>query len=125
MQTIPALKSDECAWVQEAKATADLFAVSFNGKNVLPDEVVNAYTSIQRITQQQKVGRPWSESEVCIVLEALDENSGAGPDMVPTRILKYCAKELSVPILKLVRLILFHWRVANLFEGHWITKTCF
>ena len=50
----------------------------------------------------------------------LDEHSGTGPDLIPARILKYCASQLAYPVLQLALLILntgvwpMCWRV------HWV-----
>ena len=53
-------------------------------------------------------------------LEALDVNSGIGPDLLPARILQFCAKELSVPILKLVDRILETGEWPKCWREHWV-----
>ena len=119
-QSIPALKMDDGTWVHDPTGKANLFATAFSGKNVLPDVALNDYTIVQRATWQQKLENKWSVRIVCKILEALDVNSGTGPDMLPARILKFCAQELAVAVLKLAERILESGIWPDGRREHWI-----
>ena len=119
-QSIPTLKAEDGSWVQEPKGNADLFAKAFSSKNVLPAVTVNDYTTFQRASRQQNLGRLWLVYEVCKILEALDVNSATGPDLLPARILKYCAQELAAPVLKLAERILKTGKWPHSWREHWI-----
>ena len=119
-QSVPALRSDEGEWVREPKSKADLLAKAFSGKYVLPDASVNEYTVVQRISQHQKIRQPLSVRDAGKTLEALDENSGTGPDMLPARILKLCAKQFSGPVLQLTERILETGEWPSCWREHWI-----
>ena len=54
VQGIPALKSEEGNWVHDSKAKTDLLASHFNGKNVIPNAVINEYTAVDNLHQQQR-----------------------------------------------------------------------
>ena len=47
-------------------------------------------------------------------------NSGTGPDMLPARILKFCAEELAVAVLKLAERILETGIWPDGWREHWI-----
>lgn len=53
-------------------------------------------------------------------MEALDEQSGTGPDLLPARILKHCAAQLAYPILQLAMLILDSGEWPECWKDHWI-----
>jgi hypothetical protein len=119
-QSIPALKMDDGTWVHDSTDKANVFARAFSGKDVLPDVAINVYTTVQAATHQQKLENKWSVREVCKTLEALDVNSGTGPDMLPARILKFCAEELAVAVLKLAERILETGIWPDGWREHWI-----
>ena len=54
------------------------------------------------------------------MLQAIDADSGTGPDQLPARILKYCAKQLALPVALLAfRIIgMGHW--PEMWLTHWI-----
>ena len=119
-QSIPALKTDDGTWVHDPTGKANEFAKAFRGKNELPNAVTNDYTIVQRATQQQKLVNTWSVCVVRKTLEALDVNSGTGPDMLPARILKFCGKDLAVAVLKLAERILETGKWPDGWREHWI-----
>ena len=119
-QSIPALKSEDGIWSHDPRSKADLLADSFSSKNVLPDSAVNEYTTFQRCGYRQEMRRTRSTHDVRKNLEALDVNSGTGPDLLPARILQFCANELSVPILKLVDRILETGEWPKCWREHWV-----
>ena len=61
---------------------SDLLARAFGSKNILPERVANEYTDLERNTYQQKKLRSLQLDEVLKTIEALDEQSGTGPDLL-------------------------------------------
>ena len=120
IESIPALKADDGSWVHNPAGKAELLAGTFNGKNVLPELVENEYTELQRNRTSQRIKGNWTESDVCKVLLALDESSGTGPDLLPSKILKYCAQELAVPVLQLALQILEAGEWPDTWREHWM-----
>ena len=53
-------------------------------------------------------------------LTQLQEDSGTGPDLLSTRILKNCAKSLIRPITMLAREIMRTGEWPNLWKNHWV-----
>ena len=104
-QSIPAMKSENGEWVLEQTDEANLLARTFGSKNVLPEQATNEYSDLERKAGSQKQLRTLQVEEVTKILEGLDENSGTGPNLLPTRILKNCAAHLAYPILQFALLI--------------------
>ena len=119
IDSIPALRSDDGCWAHGPSGKAQLLAETFNGKNVLPESSENAYTELQR-DQLQKTIKVLSERDAYKVLASLDEHSGTGPDLLPSRILKNCAKELASPVLKLALAILEMGEWPDCWKEHWM-----
>ena len=88
VQTIPALRDEVGSWVHESRSKADLFAKTFNDKNVLPALLMNKYSAVKVNPYVQKKLLSWTEHNVYIILTRLDESSGAGPDLLPARMLR-------------------------------------
>ena len=61
-----------------------------------------------------------SVHDACKTLEALDVNSGTGPDLLPALILQYRAKELSAPVFKLLKRILETGEWPMCWREHWV-----
>ena len=120
IQSIPAMKSDEGSWVHEPSGKADLLAGTFSGKNVLPEVRTNEYTKLEPTIGRQRVIRQLTVREAAATLAALDEHSGTGPDLLPSRILKHCAQELAYPVLKLTMLILNSGEWPQVWREHWV-----
>ena len=120
VQSIPALKSEEGVWVHAPTTKADLLARTFSSKNILPERVANEYTDLEGTAFQQKKLRTLQLGEAAKTMEALDEQSGTGPDLLPARILKHCAAQLAYPILQLAMLILDSGEWPECWKDHWI-----
>ena len=86
VQNMPALKADNGSWMHESAHKAELLANTFNGKNVLPELSENEYTELPRSEHSQNLRNVWSESGAGKVLASLDESSGTGPDLLPSKI---------------------------------------
>ena len=120
VESFPALRADDGSWVHDPLDKAELLAGTFNGKNVLPDIAMNEYTELERSQRTQKMMKTWSEKDACKVLTLLDEFSGTGPDLLPSRMLNICAKELAVPVLKLALKILEEGEWPDSWRDHWM-----
>ena len=119
-QQIPAMKSNGGGWVHEPADKADLLAKTFGSKNVLPQLVTNEYTDLEPNAYKQKTPCPLREQAAEKTLADLDEHSGTGPDLLPARILKYCAKQLAFPVLQLALLIWNSGEWPESWRVHWI-----
>ena len=120
VQSIPALKTEGGEWLHGPREKADLFANTLNGKYTLPIPIVNTYTVIQQLPGKQFIKHTWSKKNVCRSLEEIDASSGTGPDFLPARYLKMCAKELSGPVLKLAERILKTGEWPAIWREHWV-----
>jgi hypothetical protein len=119
--SIPALRDEGSEWLFSAKAKADRLASVFASKYALPPAVANEYCTIDVPTWKKQVALPRVTSKrVEEVLEALDENSGTGPDLLPSRMLRQSAKALAVPVKRLVDLILRTGKWPSAWKVHWI-----
>ena len=93
--SIPALKNEDGSWITASKDKANILAKTFKSKNVLPDKVENEYSALnkEKVSQDELffpvVGQTLQE------LEGLREDSGTGPDLLPAKILKKCARKLA------------------------------
>ena len=81
----------------DPKCKADVLSELFSSKWVLPGEVRNEFSNIDAASAASASGflllrRRGARRE----LENLRVDSGCGPDLLPTRILKACASELSL-----------------------------
>ena len=85
VSNIPALR-DSGEWVLDAKAEADLFVSTFSKKYALADPDVNIYSDIKPSACKEQ-GRPAevTEQNAEEALLRLKEESGTGPDLLPTR----------------------------------------
>jgi hypothetical protein len=114
------LKSDTGGWIHERSSKADLLAETFSSKNLLPEPVINTYTDLQANPCRQIVIGQLTREVVHKTLQALDESSGTGPDLLPARMLKNCAEELAYPILMLTQMILSSGQWPACWREHWI-----
>ena len=114
----PALKVDG-QWHTGAQKKADAFVDAFAKKNVMDPLEENNYSRLNFQMEESEFERP-TEENVSEVLQALDESSATGPDLVPTRILKQCYAALSLPILMLICSILDWGKWPQLWKNHWI-----
>jgi hypothetical protein len=111
VSSIPALKSAGI-FVHDPVAKANALADVFSSKFVVPEAEINEFSVVWPHFEEDGflIVRPRHMERV---LAKLDSESGTGPDGLAVRVLKECAKELALPIAKLVRRI-----VA---QGHWPT----
>jgi hypothetical protein len=101
----PALRNaDQWAIAPIEKAT--LIANRLCGKFCLPAAHANTYSSVEQSDVKQTCVSLPQEDAVEQVLVNLDESSATGPDLVPARILKQCAKQLKVPLAALATQII-------------------
>ena len=96
----------------EAEEKANCFVSAFEAKNSMIEEEANEYSEIAYVHPTFFCGLPTEEATEK-ALASLDEDSAIGPDLVPTRLLKRCAKVLA-PILHLLILAIFKF-------GEWPT----
>ena len=107
ISSIPALKNDENAWILDAAGKADLFAKTFPAKSSLCEGEVNHFSSIDvSPCREQKPLSAVTREDAVKILECLREDSGTGPDLLPSRILKMCAEELTEAVCRLTQRIL-------------------
>ena len=99
---MPALKDTENKWVLQAEDKANLYADTFSKKCFLNAVEVNEYSKLPAISHRPQ-GRLKSllEKTAEDVMDKLQVDSGTGPDLLPARILKYCAAALAKPVLLL------------------------
>ena len=118
VSNIPALKLG-AEWILEPEENANCFVSSFEAKNIMSDAEANEYSEIAYTHPIFFCGLPTVEATEK-ELASLDEDSALGPDLVPTRILKRCAKVLA-PILHLLLLaILTFGEWPTLWMEHWV-----
>ena len=119
--SIPALKTTEGEWCRDAKSKADHLAVTFKAKYKMPEKTPNYYSELEApyYKKQGPIGQITEELAEKI-LEDLRSDSATGPDELPARVLKECAKVLAVPLCALARLIVQLGRWPELWVEHWI-----
>ena len=73
----------------------------------MADAESNEYTMLDNILHRgQGPLKAFATKDAENILGALREDSGTGPDRLPSRILRVCAKELAEPVRLLATLIL-------------------
>ena len=121
VSNIPALKQGS-EWILEPEEKANCFVSSFEAKNQMSDAEANEYSDIAYTHPIFFCGLPTVEATEK-ELASLDEDSALGPDLVPTRILKRCAKVLA-PVLHLLILeILKFGEWPSIWREHWVVET--
>ena len=130
VNTIAPLKDKDGIWVLDPVGKANLLAATFADKGKLPPA-----TEGPRLHKEP----PASMAEFCLVrshwllriLKGLKDGKASGPDGVPTRIFKECAKELAPALAALVRFLLKtrtwpsrwrHHRIHPLFKKGAVSK---
>jgi hypothetical protein len=120
VMNIPALK-DETGWVLLPEGKANCFADVFEKKNIMIEAEGNEYIEV--------IGGHAANSPFSVLpsigatekaLNDLDEDSALGPDKLPTRILKRCAKALAPVLHMLILAILTHGEWPSLWMIHWV-----
>ena len=92
----------------EAEEKANCFLIAFESKKNMIDAEVNGYSEIPYVHPIFFCGLPTVEAKEK-ALASLDEDSALGPDLVPTRILKRCAK-VSAPVVHVLILDILKFR---------------
>ena len=100
---VPALRDSQGNWHRTAEEKAQLLADTFAAKYSLEEAEENEYSDLGSLGEAEQDWTLGTEADAEKVLAALREDSGTGPDGVPTRVLKHCAKQLAGPLLKLAR----------------------
>ena len=121
-ENVPALRRPDGTWAMDPKGKADALAEHFSSKWVLPAASHNEFSNIDAAATASASGflllrRRGARRE----LETLRADSGCGPDLLPTRILKACASELSVPFVKLARRIVATGTWPSFWLLHWVS----
>ena len=95
---IPALKAEDGSWMRTAMDKANLLATTFAEKFNVPAAEDDEY-SVPRVDNHNvQAGTPIPSVEFAEhILQSLKVDSATGPDLLPTRILKACAKYLAEP----------------------------
>ena len=101
--SVPALRKPTGEWCRDAKSKADHLADTFKSKYTIPDKETNYYTKLEapNYKHQKDVIDGVTEEKATTVLSNLRSDSATGPDEVPTRMLRECAKVLARPFVLL------------------------
>ncbi len=121
-ENIPPLQRPDESWALNAEEKAEELARVFRSKSQLPTVEQNEYSELpEPETAGMRQGfLRLRVRTVYKVLKNLDENSGTGPDLLPARILKRCARELALPVTLLARKLLREHRWPSCWRQHWI-----
>ena len=118
---IPPLKCNDGTWVFSPGAKADLFVSCMSGKFVLPTIDVNEYTNKFNDSSEVMSGfLPIRERWTRRNLQRLKVDSGTGPDLLSTKVLKNCAASLACAITIIARKILDTGEWPSGWKFHWV-----
>ena len=106
-------------WIREPEEKANCFVSVFEAKNIMIDAEANEYFEIAYTHPIFFCGLPTVEATEK-ALASLDEDSALGPDLVPTRILKRCAKVSAPGLHLLILAILKFGEWPTLWMEHWV-----
>jgi len=120
--SIPALKGADGKWVRDREGKANLLAQTLCSKYNIADCDENDYL----VLEDEQLA--WLEDRASVlttdaafkIMQQLREDSATGPDQVPTRIIKRCAKALATPVYLLAILILRTGRWPTIYTVHWV-----
>ena len=119
--SIPAMKNGSGQWIKDPKEKAELFAKTFRDKSALPPPRGNEYNDVaDNVSRQMSGFLPIRQRHVQRILQNLREDSATGPDELPARILKRCAKVLALPITMLARQLLQSGVWPKGWKLHWV-----
>jgi hypothetical protein len=119
--SIPALRKGDGEWCMGAEEKANHIADVFKNKYKMADAEVNDYSRIDvPHYREQKYLKEITEELAEKVLSDLRSDSATGPDELPSRILKECAKALARPLCMLARIIISQGRWPEAWTLHWI-----
>ena len=120
VSSIPALRNGAGQWVRDSKEKADLFANTFSSKYSLAEAEQNKYSDVPDVAVEFSFSQSLQPSTAEKIMSELRAESGTGPDLLPARILKKCAKSLSTPVTLLALSILHHGQWPLSWIVHWI-----
>ena len=125
MNAIPALKNDKGEWLRSPGEKATEIADMLAEKHHLPAEMHNKYSELSSASCNQDVQLCPTEADCLGELDALRVDSGTGPDAVPAKILKNCARALAKPVWILVMRIIGARQWPDGWREHWIIPIFF
>lgn len=121
--TIPPLLRGDGSSAHSTQDKADLLAEHFSQKMTVPDPF-RATPSLPLVTKDKLSWITLSKDEVHIALRNLEEAKAVGPDGISPRLLRGCARELTVPITKIYNMCLQtckwpeSWKVSHIVPIH-------
>ena len=105
----------------DPQSKADHLAEAFSAKFKLNAREVNDYTEIEESRYRSQGSLDTlTELKAETYLKNLRMDSATGPDELPTRILRECAKQLARPVAQLARKILEEGRWPEIWIMHWV-----
>ncbi len=121
-ENIPPLQRPDESWALSAEDKAEELARVFRSKSQLPVVEENEYSALPGQAEGgMRAGfLRLRVRTVYKLLKSLDESSGTGPDLLPARILKHCARELALPVTLLARKLLREHRWPLCWRQHWV-----
>ena len=111
---------DGAVWKHSAVDKAELFATVFQSKCIVPCLEVNEYSEVAATAADSRQFGLVEETLALQVLSEIRSDSATGPDLLPARILKECARQLARPISMLARRIIATSTWPEAWRVHWI-----
>ena len=121
--TLPTLRDND-GWARTSQEKSNVLANAFSGKWILPPVANNEYSDIlvanDHASSSQSGFLLLRTRVLKRLLKALAVDSATGPDLISSRLLKFCADSLALPFCKLARCIVRYgiWPASWCF--HWI-----
>ena len=121
--TLPTLRDND-GWARTSQEKSNVLANTFSGKWILPPVAHNEYSDIfvanDHASSSQSGFLLLRTRVLKRLLKKLAVDSATGPDLISSRLLKFCADSLALPFCKLARCIVRHgiWPASWCF--HWI-----
>ena len=120
-ENIPPLQRPDDSWATTAEEKASELARVFQSKSTLPAAQTNRYSTVEPPCGAQMPGfLRLRVRTVKKILRNLDEYSGTGPDLLPSRVLKRCAAELALPVTLLSRKMISEGSWPQCWRTHWV-----
>ena len=119
--SIPPLKKEDGTWVTTREKKSELFRETFTAKYKLHEGCTNKFSDVPPPGgNTMSTFHPIRARRATHFLKALDEDSGTGPDLLASRILKRCHSSLGVPVAKLARKIVGTGKWPTPWKDHWV-----
>ena len=115
---IPPLREPSGEWIMENEEKANLFAKTFAAKSTLPEKVGEWKTEVSAARQSSFKLLRCKKTEA--ILKKIDVDKSTGPDQLPGRVLKACARELALPITMLAKQMLVQGVWPDCWRDHWL-----